>query len=31
LDFGSDKTSTTGTFSVIFPAANSTSAILRLA
>lgn len=31
LDFGSDKTSTTGTFSVIFPTANSTSAILRLA
>ena len=31
LDFGSDKTSTTGTFSVIFPAANSTSAIIRLA
>jgi hypothetical protein len=31
LDFGADKTSTTGTFTVIFPAANSTSAILRLA
>ena len=31
LDFGSDKTSTTGAFSIIFPAANSTSAILRLA
>ena len=31
LDFGSDKTSTTGTFAIIFPAANSTSAILRLA
>jgi hypothetical protein len=31
LDFGSDKTSTTGAFSVIFPTANSTSAILRLA
>jgi hypothetical protein len=31
LDFGSDKTSTTGTFSIIFPTADSTSAILRLA
>jgi len=31
LDFGSDKTSTTGTFSVIFPTADSTSAIIRLA
>ena len=31
LDFGSDKTSTTGAFSVIFPTADSTSAILRLA
>lgn len=31
LDFGSDKTSTTGTFLIIFPTNNSTSAILRLA
>lgn len=31
LDFGSDKTSTTGTFTIIFPTADSTSAILRLA
>ena len=31
LDFGSDKTSSAGDFSVIFPAANSTSAIIRIA
>lgn len=31
LDFGSDKTSTTGAFTIIFPTADSTSAILRLA
>ena len=31
LDFGGDKTSTNGDFTVIFPAANSTSAIIRIA
>jgi len=31
LDFGGDKTSTAGDFTVIFPAANSTSAIIRIA
>lgn len=31
LDFGSDKTSTAGNFSVIFPAADSTNAIIRIA
>jgi hypothetical protein len=31
LDFGSDKTSTAGNFTIQFPAANSTSAILRIA
>lgn len=30
LDFGSDKTSTAGTFTVVFPTANSTSAIIRV-
>lgn len=31
LDFGGDKTSTAGNFTIQFPAANSTSAILRIA
>ena len=31
LDFGSDKTSTSGTFQVIFPAADSSNAIIRIA
>jgi hypothetical protein len=31
LDFGSDKTSTNGDFSVIFPTADATDAIIRLA
>ena len=31
LDFGGDKTSTAGSFTIQFPAANSTSAIIRLA
>lgn len=31
LDFGADKTSTAGSFTIQFPAANSTSAIIRLA
>jgi hypothetical protein len=31
LDFGSDKTSTTGDFSIIFPTANATDAIIRIA
>lgn len=31
LDFGSDKTSTAGNFTIQFPTANSTSAILRIA
>jgi len=31
LDFGSDKTSTAGTFSVVFPAADASNAILRIA
>ena len=30
LDFGGDKTSTNGDFTIQFPAANSTSAIFRL-
>ena len=30
LDFGSDKTVTSGTFTVTFPAFNSTSAIIRI-
>jgi hypothetical protein len=30
LDFGSDKISTTGTFTVQFPAADSTNAIVRI-
>jgi hypothetical protein len=31
LDFGSDKTSTSGDFQIVFPTANSTSAIIRIA
>ena len=31
LDFGSDKTSTAGTFSIVFPAPDAANAILRLA
>ncbi len=31
LDFGSDKTSTSGDFTIQFPAANSSAAIIRLA
>ena len=31
LDFGSDKTSTSGDFRIIFPAANDSNAIIRIA
>jgi hypothetical protein len=31
LDFGSDKTSTAGTFTIIFPAATASDAIIRIA
>lgn len=31
LDFGSDKTSTNGSFTVIFPAADASNAIIRIA
>jgi hypothetical protein len=31
LDFGSDKTSTTGTFTIQFPAADASNAIIRIA
>ena len=31
LDFGGSKTSTNGTFTIIFPTADSTSAIIRIA
>ena len=31
LDFGSDKTSTAGDFTIVFPAADSSNAILRIA
>lgn len=31
LDFGTDKTSTAGTFQIIFPAATSADAIIRIA
>lgn len=31
LDFGSDKTSTSGTFTIQFPTANATDAIIRIA
>lgn len=30
LDFGSDKTSTSGTFQIIFPAADASNAIIRI-
>jgi hypothetical protein len=31
LDFGSDKTSTSGDFTIIFPTADSSNAIIRIA
>jgi len=31
LDFGGAKTSTSGTFTIIFPTADATSAIIRIA
>jgi len=31
LDFGSDKTSTSGTFTIIFPTADASNAIIRIA
>lgn len=31
LDFGSDKTSTSGDFTIVFPAAGATTAIIRIA
>jgi hypothetical protein len=31
LDFGSDKTSTDGDFTIIFPSATNTTAIIRIA
>jgi hypothetical protein len=31
LDFGSDKTSTSGDFTIVFPAADSSNAIIRIA
>ena len=31
LDFGSDKSSTSGTFSIVFPAKTATGAIIRIA
>lgn len=31
LDFGSDKTSTAGTFQIVFPAATASDAIIRIA
>ena len=31
LDFGSDKTSTSGTFQIIFPTADASNAIIRIA
>lgn len=31
LDFGSDKTSTVGDFTIVFPAADATNAIIRIA
>jgi hypothetical protein len=30
LDFGSDKTSTTGDFKIIFPTADASNAIIRI-
>jgi hypothetical protein len=31
LDFGADKTSTTGTFTIQFPTADASNAIIRIA
>ena len=31
LDFGSDKTSTNGDFTVVFPTADASNAIIRIA
>ena len=31
LDFGSDKTSTAGDFTIVFPTADATNAIIRIA
>lgn len=31
LDFGTDKTSTAGTFTIVFPTADATNAIIRIA
>jgi len=31
LDFGGDKTSTNGDFKVVFPAADASNAIIRIA
>jgi len=31
LDFGSDKTSTSGTFTIVFPTADASNAIIRIA
>lgn len=31
LDFGADKTSTSGTFTIVFPTADATNAIIRIA
>ncbi len=31
LDFGADKTATAGTFTIAFPAADSSNAIIRIA
>jgi hypothetical protein len=31
LDFGSDKTATAGDFTIIFPTATNTTAIIRIA
>jgi hypothetical protein len=31
LDFGADKTSTAGDFTIVFPTADATNAIIRIA
>jgi hypothetical protein len=31
LDFGADKTSTAGDFTIVFPAADASNAIIRIA
>jgi len=31
LDFGSDKTASAGTFTIVFPAADASNAIIRIA